>query len=195
MTQLINSCAVAAVLLLGSCPALGLAQSWQMQTEQSTLGFVANYDDSPVEGRFDRFNVQLDFDPDAMTIELSVSVDVTSVDTDNAERDEALAASDWFGFEQFPSAQYRASTVTREADGRLCAEGTLTLKGVSKAVPIKFTWEVEGDQASLKGVARMVGDTQVNRLDFNVGEGDWADPVIGHDVEVQFDLRLRQPQS
>jgi len=163
---------------------------WQLVPEKSTLSFQATYDDAPVDGHFKSFTVAVKFDPEALTLDLDVDIDVTSVDTQNSERDQALAEGDWFAFEQHPQANYRAQAVTLDADGRFCAEGTLRLKGIEQAVPIKFTWNEENSEAQLIGTATMVGDTELNRLDFKVGDGDWVDPVIGHIVQIKFDLRL-----
>jgi len=56
---------------------------------------------------------------------------------------------------------------------------------VSKPVTLEFTWSNDGKGATL------TGETVLNRLDFKVGTGDWADPAtITHEVEVKTTLHL-----
>lgn len=65
------------------------------------------------------------------------------------------------------------------------AEGTLSLRGVDKPVPLEFTWKTGADGAVLEGSA------MVNRLDFGVGGGDWADAgTISHEISVTTTLHL-----
>lgn len=63
------------------------------------------------------------------------------------------------------------------------ANGTLTLRGVSKPVGLDFTLNIEGNVADMKGTA------QLNRRDFDIGRGMWkSDEYIPHDVQVQISL-------
>lgn len=66
------------------------------------------------------------------------------------------------------------------------AQGTLTLRGVARPVPVRFTFERLAD-----GGARLTGSTTLSRLEFGVGQGEWTSTEwIGDAVEVSFDLRL-----
>lgn len=66
------------------------------------------------------------------------------------------------------------------------ARGTLTLRGVTRPVPVRFRF-----QRSPEGGARLDGSTRLRRLDFGVGQGEWTSTEwVGDEVEVQFELRL-----
>ncbi len=167
------------------------AAEWSLDAEASELNFVASYDGEPVNGRFEQFTLMLDFATDVPSLALTVDIDLASVDTRNGDRDEALRGSDWFAVKRKANAVYSAKAVERLDDGRWRAAGQLELKGIVRSVPIEFTWETDGNRAQVSGIARMVGDAELNRMNFDVGTGDWADPdVIGHQVDVVFNLRL-----
>ena len=83
-----------------------------------------------------------------------------------------------------PEARYVATRFRALGGNRFVAEGELTLNGVTRAVPLAFTW-TPGTPAVLEGEATL------KRLDFKVGEGDWADTgLLPNDVKVHTRLRL-----
>jgi Uncharacterized conserved protein len=65
------------------------------------------------------------------------------------------------------------------------AVGKLTLRGVTREVPIEFTFETDKSGAWLKGSGT------VKRLDFGVGQGEWKDTQsIANEVQVRYALLL-----
>ncbi|MDX1571956.1 MAG: YceI family protein [Xanthomonadales bacterium] len=185
------------MIRLAALLALILGQSeepaWELVAQDSTLTFAATYDDTPFDGVFETFDVEFRFDPEAADeADLRVTVDVRSVDTRNRDVDEALADPEWFDFSAHPQATYVASGAGEGKNRAFRMAGDLTIKGITRTIPIEFDWTVEGDSARVTGTARMRGDTEVNRLDFDVGTGEWEDPIVGHRVEVNFDLRLKR---
>ena len=84
-----------------------------------------------------------------------------------------------------PQARYQATSFRKLADGRFVAEGTLTLRGISKPVPLTFAWT--------PGAAPVLaGSATVKRLEFGVGAGDWDDTEVMPDaVAVTTRLVLR----
>lgn len=160
----------------------------------SRLNFTATYDQSPFDGRFKDFAVRFWFDPrEPAGARLEVTVDVTSVETRNSDRDEALAEAEWFDFANHPEARYTASGVSEGRERAYRTTGDLTLKGITRQVPVEFDWIADSRGARVVGRVVMRGDTEIDRMRFDVGTGEWADPeLIGHMVEVRFDLRLER---
>lgn len=180
------------LIILMMLAAVANAGDWVMNPDESSLTFTASYDGGGFSGRFESFEVALDFDlamPEQATLE--VIVDVTTVDTENSDRDSTLANEDWFHFDDHPKAIYRVTGFEKLAEQKYMAEGKLTLKGVSKTVPLSFTFKPDGEVIRVSGRAIMAGNANINRLDFNIGSGDWEDPdLIGHEVFVEFELLL-----
>jgi polyisoprenoid-binding protein YceI len=178
---------MATLLALAAGIALA-ANKWSMQPTRSTLTFVGTQAGAKFEGRFKKFTADVRFDPrDLANARFDVTVDLNSVDTQDAERDDTLKSAELFNAAQYPEARYVADKFTSRGGAKFAANGKLTLRGVTRDVPIQFTFEPGADGAWLKG------STTIKRLDFGVGQGDWADTEqIANEVEVRFALLLKQ---
>ena len=152
----------------------------------SKLGFTASWEGNEFDGVFHHFDAAITFDPtDLAGSCFDVKVDVTSADTQSSDRDEGLADAEWFDYAKYPQATFVTTAFKALDAGHYEATGTLTIKGVSKDIAFPFTWE-EHD-----GMAHLQGDTVVQRTDFHVGEGEWAeDDTVGFKVGVHIDLKL-----
>lgn len=64
--------------------------------------------------------------------------------------------------------------------------GTLTVKGVSRDITALLTLKTEGSDLVADG------QFELKRLDFNVGDGPWADTdTVANEVQIKFKLRLK----
>lgn len=174
-----------AALLAFAAP--GLAQAWQVDAAHSTLTFTNTYQDVQYTGRFQRFDARIDYDPhDLAHAKFDVSIDITSLDTQNSERDQAALGADFFDSAKFPKAHFVTTAFHKGADGKVVADGVLTLRGISRPVTLAVTFTPRGAAAVLDVTARL------QRLDFGIGAGQWADPtMIGNGVTVRGHLVLR----
>ncbi|HEX5960849.1 MAG TPA: YceI family protein [Rhodanobacteraceae bacterium] len=175
--------AVAAVALM-ALPAW--AQTWQVDYARSSLTFTNTYQTVTYSGQFRRFSAAIDYDPaDLAHAKFDVSVDITSLDTQNSERDQAALDAAFFDATQFPKAHFVTSGFHADAQGKVVAAGVLTLRGISKPVTLDVTFVPHGDAATLDVSA------QLERLDFGIGTGEWADTsMIGNTVGVHGHLLL-----
>ncbi|MBL8267427.1 YceI family protein [Steroidobacter sp.] len=180
--RLVLGCAVG----LAAMVALAAAQ-WSLQPKESKLTFVGEQAGAKFEGGFDKFSADIRFDPkDLAASRFDVKIDTASVNTQDGERDQTIKSADLFDVKRFPSAQYVADKFTDKGGNKYSATGKLTLRNVTKDVPIDFTFESKDGAAWLKGAAKL------KRLDFGVGQGEWKDTsTVGNDVEVRFSLRLK----
>lgn len=175
---------VAAVLIVLATLAPAQAAHFAAQSG-STLSFTATYQGEKFTGSFGRFDAAIRFDPANLAASrFDVRIPLSSANTDNDERDEMLLAPEFFDAIARPEARYEATKFVKLKDGRYRADGTLTLRGVKKAVPLVFSWS--GGAAPV-----LVGEAIVNRLDFGVGTGDWDDvELIPNQVVVKTRLVL-----
>ena len=168
--------ALSAVVLVAALPATAAEY---VQAAGSTLTFATRYQGEVFSGHFANFRTRLSFDPQQLaSARLDVLIAPSSASTDNEDRDETLQGADFFHSTQFPQARYTASTFRHLGGNEYAAEGTLDLHGQSRPVTLSFTW-APGAQPVLTGRAT------VKRLDFGIGEGDWADlELIPNEVAV-----------
>jgi polyisoprenoid-binding protein YceI len=176
-----------ALTLAFAAPLASAAATTYTHAAGSSLGFSSSYDGESFDGRFQQFTTSIAFDPATATGRFDVLIALGSAGTENEERDEVLLGSEFFNAMAMPQARYQATTFRRLADGRFIADGTLTLRGVSKPVPLTFRW-TPGAAPTLEGTAT------IKRLEFNVGTGDWDDVEVLPDAVSVTTTLVLQPK-
>lgn len=153
---------------------------------QSEVGFTIKQMGVPVNGRFKRFAVQTNFDPKSpQTSQVTLRFELASA-TVSADADPELGKPDWFATAKFPQATFASTGIKALGGGKFEVAGKLSIKGSSRdvVVPIQL--------AQAGGVSTVTGGFAIKRLDFKVGEGDWADTsFVANDVQVKFKLVLQ----
>jgi polyisoprenoid-binding protein YceI len=164
------------------------ASQWTLQPRESKLTFVATQAGAEFAGAFERFAADIRFDPqDLAGSRFDVKIETASVNSKDSERDDTIKSDELFAVKQFPSAHYVAERFTAKGANKYSGAGKLTLRNVTRDVPIEFTFEKKDGSAWLKGSA------QLKRLDFGVGQGDWKDTqTVANEVQVDFVLLLKQ---
>jgi polyisoprenoid-binding protein YceI len=166
--------------------AAGSAASFTADAAQSRLEFVGVQAGAEFKGVFHKFTAGVEFAPDALAgSRIDVQIDMSSVDSKDKDRDTTIRDKDVFDVSHNPTAHYVTKTITKTATG-FAAAGTLTLRGVTKDVPIEFQF------APADGGAKLSGSAKLNRLDFGVGQGEWkSTETIGDAVKINFSLVLK----
>jgi polyisoprenoid-binding protein YceI len=175
-----------AILLLAlALPGAAAATDYAVQPAASTLGFSNTFQGESFNGRFGQWTAAISYDAaNLASSKFDVEVTLASVKTGDNDRDTALPGADFFDTAKFPKAHF-VTTGFRQSGGKVIADGTLTLRGVTKPVSLEVTFKPQAGGATLD-----VAGT-VKRLDFGVGTGDYADTsVIGGDVKVTAHLQL-----
>jgi len=186
------------VLVLLAALAAGLAAAdagaaaiaWTVDPARSQLTFHPRLAGGEFAGRFERFDATIRFDPtDLAHSSLLVVVDLLGARTGDAERDTALQGSDFFQTTRWPTGTFTSTGIRSLGDGRFEAMGRLTLRDATRDVRVQFRFD---PAAPSGGAARMIGASNLRRLDFGVGQGDWRSTEWLDDaVRVEFDLALR----
>lgn len=162
------------------------AEEWVLQ--DGTLTIAARYEGQPVPAVFHRFAVSFDDAP--ATRRLHVEVDVTSIDFDSGDINDAVVGKDWFDTSQYPRARFTSERVESTGDGQFRAVGKLELKGIQRTVEVPFQWVVEESHRYLRG------KLQLQRNDFRIGTGEWVNATeIGQEVDIRFDVRLQRSRE
>jgi len=171
----------AALLLSASASAADYTQA-----AGSSLTFAGNYQGEVFSGRFPGFATRLSFDPKQLaTAKLDVVIPLASATTGNADYDGELRGASFFNSGKFAQARYIATKFRALGGNKYAADGTLSLRGVSKPVTLTFTW-TSGATPVLAGKATL------KRLDFGVGGGDWADTdTIPNEIAVSTKVILQ----
>ena len=156
---------------------------WTIDYAASRIAFTAEQAEAPFDGGFKTFEADVRFDPAQLAgSSADVQIDTASVATSDKERDGILRGTGWFESDQFPRAHFTAKQFAKVNDGYE-ARGELTIRSVTLPVIFRFTLKDEGARLELHGQA------DLDRLAFQLGLGDWADPKwIGKTVRVTVTL-------
>ena len=145
-----------------------VAGTWSIDPVHSEVGFAARHMMvSKVRGRFRTFSGQIVTGASPLDSSVTAEIDLSSIDTGQEQRDAHIKSADFFEVETYPTMTYRSTGVRQHGDGFIL-DGKLTLKGVTKDVPL--TLELNGFGPDPYGGTR-VGFTatgEINRRDFGV---------------------------
>jgi polyisoprenoid-binding protein YceI len=145
-----------------------VAGTWAIDPVHSEVSFtVRHMMVSKVRGRFDTFEGTIVTGEDPTSSTVTASVDLTSINTGQEQRDAHIRSADFFEVEKYPTMTF-TSTAVKAAEEGFILEGDLTLKGVTKSVA--FNLEVNGFGPDAYGGTRggFSAETQIHRSDFGV---------------------------
>lgn len=169
---------------------------WTIQRDQSRLTIEAQQEGSPFKGEFMAFDGTIRLTPEHPEKGTAhIMIDLASFDSGNDERDKTVKEADWFDTDTTPTATYVIDSFGKgDKDGDYIADGRLILRGLERPVRLPFTMIVTTEN-NIK-IAHVKGETSINRLDFGVGGGDWADPsMVGNAVTIRIDMLMQANAS
>jgi len=109
---------------------------WTLDHAHSSLAFsIRHLGLSKVHGRFDHFDATLHVGAEPGQSSVEVSVDLASIDTNNADRDTHLRSTDFFNVGEHPRMTFRSQAIAPSDDGYE-VEGEVTLNGVTRALTL-----------------------------------------------------------
>ena len=145
-----------------------VAGTWAIDPVHSEVSFtVKHMMVSKVRGRFDTFEGTIVTVDDPLASTVTASVDLSSVNTGQEQRDAHIRSADFFEVEKHPFMTF-ASTGVRPDGDRFLLDGDLTLKGVTK--PVTFKLDVNGFGPDAYGGTRVgfSATTEISRGEFGV---------------------------
>lgn len=188
LTALIASGVALAPMAASPAPAQAAqaasATAWTVDAGRSRLQFRATAAGAAFTGRIGQWTAAIRFDPRNLAgSSLNVDIDVGSIRTGDAQRDEYLPTADWLNTARHPRARFASSQIRSLGGNRYEAAGTLTIRGVSRPLTLPFTVDISGANATARG---SIG---LNRNAFGVGQGQWAgEDTVARVVTVSFEV-------
>jgi polyisoprenoid-binding protein YceI len=142
---------------------------WALDPTHSELQFkVKHLMITTVTGSLKSFSAELTSEGDEFAdADISFKGELSSLDTGNTDRDNHLKSADFFDAEQFPTIEFKSTSVEKEGDD-YAVIGDLTIKGITKQV--KLTAEFGGIATDPWGQTK-AGFTlsgKINRTDFGL---------------------------
>jgi polyisoprenoid-binding protein YceI len=178
--------ALCAAVIGAAVPRMAAAAGFTADPATSRIEFTGVQAGASFTGIFRKFTASVDFAPDSLAAaKFDVVIDLSSEDTQDKDRDGTIRGADVFDVAHFPTAHYLTRSFSKTTTG-YAAVGSLTLRGVTKDVPLAFKFSPGPGGATLTGTA------ELKRLDYGVGQGDWKSTEwIADAVKVSFTLNLK----
>ena len=162
-----------------------LNSNWTVDKSASSISFSSEMSGEAFTGHFGSFTADIQFDPSNVSdARIHVSIDMTSADANDEERNDALPGKEWFSAKKFPTAVFTSNSVKATLDDQYEAAGELTIKDVTKPLTLPFRLEI------VDGIAHATAQTSIDRSDFGVGTGMWkSEDWVAHMVAISIKIR------
>jgi polyisoprenoid-binding protein YceI len=180
------------IALAASIPATAAApgpsaQGWTVDHAGSSLGYAGSTESETFEGSFGKWDADIAFDPaDLAHSHVTVTIDMSTASSGDANRDTPLLDNNWFAVAMFPTATFETDAITSSGNGAYLADGTLTIRGHAEKVSLPFTLAIEGDTATMQG------SVTIDRSKWELGKGAWQDHSVMNDVQVKVSVKANK---
>jgi polyisoprenoid-binding protein YceI len=179
--------ALAGVLALGAVPCAQAVEYTRVNTTASTISFTYQQMGARNYGTFSKFAATLDFDTqNPGAAHAGLIIELTSIDAGSDDANTELQKTPWFDTQAYPQATFESTAIKDLGDSRYLFTGNLTLRGQTREVKVPVLLKAEN------AVGIFDGELTLNRDDFKMGEGEWADSVVSNEINIRF--RMVAPQ-
>jgi len=168
--------------------------TWKSDLNHSKLNFsTIHLGIAEVEGLFRKFDVTIVSDKENFSDAVfTLTVDMTSVDTEIEMRDTHLKSADFFEVEIYPEVTFKSNSIRETEKNKYVLSGDLTLHGITKPVIMDLwyrgTVENPMDKSSVSGF-QLTGS--IKRSDFNIGP-KFPEPMISDVVMIKADGEFKK---
>ncbi|HVA74280.1 MAG TPA: YceI family protein [Acidimicrobiales bacterium] len=167
------------------------AGTWNIDPVHSEVGFVVRHVMvSKVKGVFSKFEGAITVDEDPLKSKVEATIDASSIDTREAQRDAHLRSSDFFDVETHPEIRFVSTSVARAGDD-FKVTGDLTIHGVTR--PVDLALELNGVGPDPWGGLRagFSATTEISRADFGIVFNiplDGGGVVVGDKIKIYLEI-------
>lgn len=173
--------------------------TWPLDPVHSGVHFkVRHIGLSSVRGRFNRFAGALTVGETLADTRLEATIEMSSVDTNQPDRDAHLLGTDFFSADRHPLATFRSTGIRPTGEGEYAVDGELTVNGVTRPVTLDVefhgveTLPADGTtRAGFSATATVIRDDF--GVDFNVPLG-MDRFAVGKKVVVELETQFVAPE-
>ena len=176
-----------ALVVTGNCivTVASAADEYAYDLVHSSVSFKARHlDISWIHGRFNEVDGKFSLDrQDAAKSTFQLTIKAESIDTANAARDQHLRQPDYFDTKQFPTIDFKSTTV-KAIEGGYEVTGDFTMHGTTKEITIKL---MGGKEIESRGVKRVGFSTELKLKRSDYGFDKTAIGPIGDEAIIMID--------
>lgn len=183
------------VLQISSISARAQSTQWGYDASHAKVAFtVSHFGISETEGRFTKFDGSVAADkPDFSDAQINFTIDVSSIDTDDGQRDTHLKSADFFDAAKFPVIVFRGTKLSPVSKNKYRLTGTLTMHGVTKEIglDVNYRGTVVDPFKNTKAGFRISG--AIDRTEFGLnwnGKLASGEILVGNQVNLDINIEL-----
>ena len=156
----------------------------------SRIGFSARHAViTKVRGAFNAFDGKGTIQDGQASLE--VSIDASSIDTRQADRDGHLKSEDFFNVATFPKITFVSTSVKQEGSDALLVEGNLTIRDVTKPLSIRFDYTGSATDPFGNKRIGLEGEAEINRPDFGLTWNavlETGGVLVSEKIKLEFEI-------
>ena len=169
-----------------------VAGTWVIDPIHSEVGFsVRHMMVSKVRGRFEKYEGEIVTGEDILDTRATVTVDLTSINTGNQDRDNDLRSASYLEVDEYPTLTYRSTGLKPDGDAYI-ADGDLTIRETSQPLQLRVEFHGIVSPDPWGGTRAGLSATgEINRKDFGVSFDipmDGGGLVVGEKIQVHLEI-------
>lgn len=183
------------LIALFSITLMSAQSKWNIDASHSSIRFAVDHMViSEIEGIFSTYEGSvITTTADFSDAKINFVVDVNSVNTDNAKRDEHLRGADFFETGNYPKMTFVSTSVQKTGNNKYNLKGNLTLHGVTKEITLGMTYggTTKDPWGNTKAGLKVTG--VINRIDFGLKYNSVLEAgslMIGEEVAITAKVEL-----
>lgn len=173
--------------------------TWAIDASHAEVGFsVRHLMISTVRGRFGGISGTVTLDesnPNASKVD--VSIDVSTIDTRQEQRDAHLRSADFFDVANYPTMHFVSKRIDGDVTDEFKVIGDLTIRGVTREVTLDVKAEGRGKDPWGGERAGFSAKGKLNRADFGLTWNQALEAggvVVGDEVKLTIDAEVIKQQ-
>ncbi len=197
-------------LIFSSSSFAGSATAWNVDKANTSVNFKIWHIMTPVTGKFDESDIELNFDPDNLdNSSVNVTIQAASINTGWGPRDKHLKTEDWFDTDEFPVITFKSSKIISLGNGEYVAKGKFKLREIENDIELPFKLlgikQIPEDMQNVFDGSNEVASFEIsnfsiNRKDYNVGTGTSTPgeaamtyrDVVGSEVNINITIEVKR---
>jgi polyisoprenoid-binding protein YceI len=170
------------------------AKAWKMDKSHASVNFSIDHFFTAVTGKLKTFDGTFHFDPaNLKASDANFTIQVSSIDTDDSDRNEHLQSGDFFDAKNHPTIAFKSTRIEKISDKEYTVIGNLTMRGTTKEVklPLKIKGIIDNPWKEGSVIMGVEINTQLDRTNWGIGTGSWAaTSVVGDEVDIKISMEL-----
>lgn len=172
---------------------------WNVDVTHSSVGFsVRHMMIANVKGNFTGIAGTVEGDPNNLAeANINFTIDVSTINTSNEDRDNHLRSDDFFDVENHPEITFSSTNIVETGNDEYDVIGNLTVKGNTKETTFKVSKTGAGTNPWGVEVVAFEGETKISRKEFGLTWNQMLETggvLVGDEIKINIDVQVNPTQ-